>query len=161
MKLKVAALAAAALLAATPSFATTGSFFDPGSSTFFFGSLNINSNTSFDDVFTLVAGAGLPTGVYTFEGDISGSKLTFDSVTLDGTPFDLTTNHRAGTIDLTDALPVIIEVIGKAGSFTTGKANYQGSLALTAAPVPEPETYALMLAGLGAVGFAARRRKAD
>lgn len=26
-------------------------------------------------------------------------------------------------------------------------------------PVPEPETYALMLAGLGLVGFAARRRK--
>jgi len=29
---------------------------------------------------------------------------------------------------------------------------------LTVTPVPEPETYALMLAGLGLVGFAARRR---
>ena len=27
------------------------------------------------------------------------------------------------------------------------------------APIPEPETYALMLAGLGVVGFVARRRK--
>lgn len=30
---------------------------------------------------------------------------------------------------------------------------------LVASPVPEPETYAMMLAGLGMLGFAARRRK--
>jgi hypothetical protein len=30
-----------------------------------------------------------------------------------------------------------------------------------AAPIPEPETYALMLAGLGVMGFVARRRKAS
>jgi hypothetical protein len=29
----------------------------------------------------------------------------------------------------------------------------------TATPVPEPETYAMMVAGLGLLGFAARRRK--
>lgn len=33
-------------------------------------------------------------------------------------------------------------------------------LAITPAPVPEPETYALLLAGLGMVGFAARRQAA-
>jgi hypothetical protein len=33
-------------------------------------------------------------------------------------------------------------------------------LALTAAPVPEPETYALLIAGLGIVGAVTRRRRA-
>jgi hypothetical protein len=30
---------------------------------------------------------------------------------------------------------------------------------LTTAPVPEPETYALLIAGLGIVGAVARRRR--
>lgn len=33
------------------------------------------------------------------------------------------------------------------------------SVTLAAAPVPEPSTYALLLAGLGVVGFVARRRR--
>jgi hypothetical protein len=33
------------------------------------------------------------------------------------------------------------------------------SIELVTAPIPEPETYALMLAGLGVVGFMARRRR--
>ncbi len=33
------------------------------------------------------------------------------------------------------------------------------TITLVTAPIPEPETYALMLAGLGVVGFMARRRK--
>ena len=36
--------------------------------------------------------------------------------------------------------------------------NGGGSINFLAAPVPEPETYALMLGGLAAVGFVARRR---
>jgi len=34
------------------------------------------------------------------------------------------------------------------------------AVAITAAPIPEPSTYALMLAGLGVVGWFARRRRA-
>jgi hypothetical protein len=33
------------------------------------------------------------------------------------------------------------------------------SIAAVAAPIPEPETYAMMLAGLGAIGFMAARRR--
>jgi hypothetical protein len=42
------------------------------------------------------------------------------------------------------------------GSFT----GAVGAVGTPVTPVPEPETYALMLAGLGAMGFIARRRKA-
>jgi hypothetical protein len=41
--------------------------------------------------------------------------------------------------------------------FSTGKGTFGGNVYAT--PVPEPETYAMMLAGLGALGFLARRRK--
>ena len=34
----------------------------------------------------------------------------------------------------------------------------EGGQLLVMAAVPEPETYAMMLAGLGMIGFAARRR---
>lgn len=37
-------------------------------------------------------------------------------------------------------------------------ASFGGAVAM-AAPVPEPETYGMMLAGLGVLGFLARRRK--
>lgn len=42
----------------------------------------------------------------------------------------------------------------------TNTLNTVTSMSLHVAPIPEPETYALMLAGLGLVGFAARRRAA-
>jgi hypothetical protein len=42
---------------------------------------------------------------------------------------------------------------------TSSKASYAGTLDIAATPVPEPETYAMMLAGLGLMGFIARRRR--
>jgi hypothetical protein len=41
-------------------------------------------------------------------------------------------------------------------NMTTGET---GNVASLANPIPEPETYAMMLAGLGLMGFMARRRK--
>jgi len=45
------------------------------------------------------------------------------------------------------------------GSLGKGAYQFSAYTAPVAAPVPEPETYALMLAGLGVVGFVARRRR--
>jgi PEP-CTERM motif-containing protein len=47
-----------------------------------------------------------------------------------------------------------IDGVTLAGSET---ATYSGTMAVSA--IPEPETYAMMLAGLGLMGFIARRRK--
>jgi len=35
------------------------------------------------------------------------------------------------------------------------------NLKVSVSPVPEPETYTMLLAGLGAIGFAARRKKSN
>lgn len=42
---------------------------------------------------------------------------------------------------------------------STSSGSFGGAVALV--PVPEPETYGMMLAGLGLVGYMARRRKAE
>ncbi len=51
-------------------------------------------------------------------------------------------------------------VLAVSGSLGHGQllGGYSGSISSVAAPVPEPETYAMLMLGLAGVGFAARRR---
>lgn len=58
-----------------------------------------------------------------------------------------------------DASSAQITILGAAnGSLSNDAGILLDNVAFTAAPVPEPETYALMLAGLGLVGMRLRRR---
>ena len=61
-----------------------------------------------------------------------------------------------GTVDLTAYSGITSIFIDDS---STGAGMAYDHFDFTTAPVPEPETYAMMLAGLGLLGVAARRRK--
>ena len=67
-----------------------------------------------------------------------------------------------GADGVVSGVNVTIENILLASSLTSGSAAFIEKkfvgLSVVTAPVPEPETYAMMLVGLGLVGFAVRRR---
>ena len=133
--------------------------------------------SSFSDVFTFTVdssfdSAGSVTSSYLNSSKVKDLLITgfslykFDPVTMTiGTtiagvnetgpgahPVDNWSLSAFGLTSGTYALKVDGKVMGNGGGAFGGD--------LTIAPVPEPETYGMLLAGLGVVGFLARRRKA-
>jgi hypothetical protein len=100
---------------------------------------------------------GLTVGTYSIVGDISASNMTFTSVTLNGTPWELLSDGsgrvRFGSIQVTGPASLAVHVVGNR---TNASANYSGSLAVT--PVPEPTSTAMLLGGLGLIVTITRRR---
>jgi hypothetical protein len=76
------------------------------------------------------------------------------NVWLDG---DLVTGANDASVSV-DSLLTAGNYYFKLRGFADGVNTNQGIYTFTAAAVPEAETYAMMLAGLGLVGFMARRR---
>ena len=104
---------------------------------------------------------GLANGTYNIVGDISASNMTFTSVLLNSTPWELFPDSRGrlrfGSIEVTDTQSLTVHVIGTS---TNTSANYSGSLTVTM--VPEPTSTAMLLGGLALIGTIIRRRnKAD
>jgi hypothetical protein len=164
MKMIKSFVAAAALMAAASSaFATatvvnlTQSASNPLDYT---GGFNLVHNGAFTDTFTFtpVFSSSLVSAVLTSIGFTSVTDINFTSVKLNGVSLNIVNGlvDSASTLtQLNISGPLSLVVSGTSGL----NASYSGTINVTAA-VPEPETYALMLGGLGLVGFAARRRKA-
>ena len=145
---------------ATFQNATLSLFVDPGQNTSFSFSGNTAAagGTTSDDM--LLATYTLQQGVaHVFGGLANGDFDTLLNMTL--TPFGQTFFNSPSPFYAIENFGGNTQTISGASLTSSFVATATGAgTELFIAPIPEPETYALMLAGLGAVGFVARRRKA-
>lgn len=165
MKLKTLAAAALVALTSLSSHATNTNW---GSHDLLESSLGLTSGGLVFDTFTfsLASTSSVASSV--------SSVGTFAPATY--SLFNLGADGLVGTADDSatpyawtfGGAPTVHTVTLGAGSyyyavlgFAPSTAAYSINSAATAVPVPEPETYAMLLAGLGVVGFVARRRKSD
>lgn len=84
------------------------------------------------------------------------STLTNAAGFLDWTSFSASSGFVAGKNTLEF---IVNNTATEGGNYTGLRAEFLSSNVSLASAVPEPHSYALMLAGLGALGFVARRRR--
>lgn len=140
-----------------------------GTSAFFGDAFAMNNNgDTFMDHFTFNVTGTLPTSIDAIVSSISrtaSTGLDITGLSLYKAGGTMVTNGMMGSTGATDVWTLsasslaagsyYLQVSGSLVSNTSGA--FGGSVMLN--PVPEPETYGMMLAGLGVVGLLARRRK--
>jgi hypothetical protein len=149
------ALAAAAALSPAALAASQSISFSEGLA--HFDDLNLKSGR-FADVITFT---GLDEGTYSYTLDFSSQYINWFFVGLNDVEvplFNPTSKTTAGGLEgsftVTASAPFQLVLAGAAGN--PNFRSYSGNLSV--ALVPEPETYAMLLAGLAGIGFILRRR---
>jgi hypothetical protein len=152
MNFKQIAAVAALSAALTPAFAADQTNIDLSSGQATFASTSPVLQGG-NDVISFV---NLAAGTYNFLLSLSAQNISGLGATLNGTPATVLNSGKFSfaSLESSGQSPFTLTLTGTP---KTG-AIYTGELSVTA--VPEPGTYALMIAGLASVGFVARRRKA-
>ena len=130
---------------------------------------------AFVDTFTFsnFSGSALINAFWSTQATNAFADIDLTSVTLNGVAFDPTKSAFSGYANgkekayLDDTMfsgPLTLVISGVAGgnlpAGTLIAASYSATINAIPSAVPEPETLALFLAGMGAVGFMSRRRPA-
>ena len=123
---------------------------NPGSFTDYIGSFTLNPSTTYKSdvtLFNIFNLGDIDISSFSLVDAVSHAVIATGTKTNYGNTFSFANVHgsAAGLFSL--------ELKGSA----TKGGNYFGGVTVSA--VPEPETYGMMLAGLGLMGFVARRRK--
>ncbi len=127
-------------------------------------------NSGDDRLLLVVGNPGAPSIMFVDQDYINFTQVSvggLPNVLLPSSGFDqirLNLSHAAGSTDITASWELLASggfvSGGSWGSFGSifSNENYTRAALITAA-VPEPSSYAMLLAGLGLLSFAARRRK--
>lgn len=152
-----AAVASPAMAAPIITFAPTQS---DGSTSATFSDTGISTG-SFTDTFTFSLPAGLVSSTISSIFTTSQmNNVNFSSVTFDGTAYNIVSQGQVEFRTLlSDPIASGLQTLAISGN-SGGNASYAGTLSFAAASaVPEPATWAMMILGMGAVGFALRSAK--
>ena len=140
-------------------FLTSGTPFTPSISATFFNSYGAGVN--FDDSFTFTIpqfGTGSGSISTSFSSDLN--KIVLTDLIINGTsyPITATTSGQTATVGGVPITAFALNTIRVIG-YSVGAGGFSGTTTFTAMPVPEAATWAMMLAGFGALGIAMRRQR--
>ena len=150
MKLRSIALAAALAASTVPAFAVSGNL----------GPLALNVAEGFGNFFTSQASVFADTFTFSLASAQTVNGLTgFTGFTNIGVTVTDAMGNQVGA----DNTPGMFSFALCAGNYTLNVVGFGASAGAfyggNVTAVPEPETYALMLAGLGIIGFIGARRR--